>query len=547
MQKIMIIVALLVFSVFAQTIRFEPNAAIDNRIDEIIYMISSRCGTALPRGISQQPMNYEELRRWIADVENCQNLTQTDRQTLEILKNRFEGNARIAEIRSEDDEYRVLLNLDLTGQGRFDGDVDARGIVEPRITANLGAFSFYSDIYVLTQFRSDTPFIEQNYQPFRGPTFNTIGGDTSHFRAMDGFRAGISKQTDRFRFDVAVDNLTSGPAAHNRLMLNIVDEPVFYARAALDFGRMQYYKIFGMLRELNHLNKFIYYHRAQVPFFDGRLTLGINASIISGSTGDAATMAEPPPQGQVLPDWDLNRTRRIEPVYMIPFVPYFFAEHFAGDLDNKQIGFDLELRMPQIARWYMEFFIDDGTAPHTLFNDQWANKWALTVGTQWFPVIAGRNAIFGFEYCRVEPWVYTHFRGAAANHAHFGRNIGAELGPNSAQIRGLSQFAFSQRHALRLEAVHNRYNRNVRGGSLGDVFVYPHLAERLTEEQLAQIGIGIEGDSERKQFLSGDITKEYEINLSHIFRQFGRFEMTSSVFYNSEKGAGVGVWGGFRF
>jgi len=319
-------------------------------------------------------------------------------------------------------------------------------------------------------------------------------------------------------------------------MLNIVDKPIFYTRAAINFDRLQYYQIFGILKELQFYDKYIYYHRVQVPFIDNKLTLGINASVISGSTGNAETMAEP--HGQVFPDHDLNIERRIEPVYMIPFVPYFFAEHFVGDLDNKQIGLDVELKMPAMARWYAEFFIDDGGTPFTLFSNDWVNKWAITVGTQWFPVIAGRNAIFGFEYCRVEPWVYTHFRGSATNHAHYGQNIGAELGPNSAQIRGLSQFAFSQRHATRFEFVHNRYNRNARGGSLGDVFVYPWLDEEL--------GLGWH-DSEKKEFLGDDYTKEYELTLSHIFRQFQRFEMETSVFYNSDKGVGLGIWGGFRF
>ena len=535
MKKTLVFIALSAFLTFAQRIQFEPNIAVDSRIDEVINMLSSRCGTVPPAGISQQPMNYHELRRWISELENCENLTQTDRQTLEILKNRFDGNTRLAEIKSEDGEYRFLLNLDLTGQTRFHGDFDAKGIINPKIAASLGVFSFYSDIHVLTQFKSDTIWTGGNYQPFQGPTYNTIG-DSSHLRAMDGFRAGISAQTERFRFDVAVDNLTSGPAVHNRLMLNITDKPIFYTRAALDFGRLQYYQIFGILKELQFYNKFIYYHRAQVPFFDNKLTLGINASVISGATGNSATMYEP--HGQVFPEDQLNRSRSIEPIYMIPFIPYFFAEHYVGDLDNKQIGLDIELRLPETARWYAEFFIDDGSTPHTLFNDSWVNKWALTVGTQWFPIIAGRNAVFGIEYCRVEPWVYTHFRGSATNHAHYGRNIGAELGPNSAQIRGHSQFAFSQRHALRLETVHNRYNREARGGSLGDVFVYPHLAEEL------QLGWY---DSEKKVFLGDDYSKEYEITLTHIFRQFGRFEMESSIFYNSDKGAGIGIWGGFRF
>jgi hypothetical protein len=115
--------------------------------------------------------------------------------------------------------------------------------------------------------------------------------------------------------------------------------------------------------------------------------------------------------------------------------------------------------------------------------------------------------------------------------------MGAQLGPNSAQIRGLSQFNFSQKHAIRLEAVHDRFNRNVRGGNIGDVFVYPDVAKIYD----------IPADSEKKEFLGSGFTKNYTVTLSYIFRQFHRFEMETSVFYDDENGAGIGVWGGFRF
>ncbi|MCL1945797.1 MAG: hypothetical protein FWF51_01405 [Chitinivibrionia bacterium] len=535
MRKIIFFTAFFIFSTFAQKVQFEPNAAIDKRIDEILQTLSSRSDVALPAGFYQQPANYEEIRKFLINVEKSENLTATDKNLLKILKDKYFGNTKLAEIRDDDDVYRLLLNLDLTGQAKFNGDLDAGGIINPKITANLGIFSFYSDLHVSTQYRSDTVWTGGNYEPFRGKTYNAIGGDSSHFRAIDGFRAGISTQTKRTRVDIAVDNLTSGPAAHNRLMLNAVDKPIFYTRIMLDFDKLQYYQIFGILKEFRHYSKYLYYHRVQLPLFENKITLGINASVISGSTADSAKMSEPSAQ-YFRPD-DLNRERKIEPIYIIPFIPYFFAEHYTGDLDNKQIGLDLEVKMPKIARWYAEFFIDDGSAPHTLFNDGWGNKWAITVGTQWYPVIAGKNAIFGFEYCRVEPWVYTHFRGVSTNYEHYGKSIGAELGPNSSQIRGLSQFNFSQKHAVRLEAVYDRFNRKVRGGNIGDVFVYNEVAEDYE----------IPADNEKKEFLGNDFTKNYTATISYIFRQFSRFEMETSVFYEKENGAGIGVWGGFRF
>jgi len=322
---------------------------------------------------------------------------------------------------------------------------------------------------------------------------------------------------------------------HNRLILNAIDKPIFYVRAALDFKKMQYYQILGSLREINLYDKFLYYHRIQFPFFDGKFVLGISESIVSGSTGDDETMSAPHPGQHLAPDY-LNRERKLEPVYMVPLLPYVFAEHYGGDLDNKQISLDFELKLPQMARWYLEFLIDDCQNPLEMFNDRWGNKWALTFGTQWFPNIAGRNAVFGLEYCRVEPWVYTHFYGVANNYEHYGKGMGAQLGPNSAQVRGFAQYYFTQSHGLQLEAVHNRFNRNARGGNIGDVFRY-----KGSEANQPYF------DTEIKEFLGKDYQKNYEVSLSYLFRQFKRFEMKVSAIYDSEKSVGGEICGGFRF
>ena len=539
--KIFIITVLLISSVFSEVL-FEPNARIDDRIDRILQTLSSRSGVALPSGIFQQPMNYEEIRRFLNAVEKSDNLTQTDREFLAILQRRYSGEDGFFGITDDDGRRRILANLDLTGSFRADfkdsARLDAYGMINPRVRANLGIISFYTDMYLWTQYRSDTAWHKHDYQPFRGQTFNVIGDEPSNMRAMDDFRGGISAQFPFARVDIAVDNLTSGPAAHNRLILNAVDKPVFYTRFMLDFNRVQYYQIFGVLRQLKHLNKFLYYHRAQIPFFENRFTLGLSASIISGSIADSALMALP--HGQTV--WALAQERKIEPVYMIPFLPYVFAEHYTGDRDNKQIALDFELRLPQIARWYAEFMIDDANDPIRLFtSDHWGNKWAITVGTQWFPEIAGRNAVFGFEYCRVEPWVYTHFWGVATNYEHFGKGIGAELGPNSEQIRGLAEIFITYRQGIKFEAVRNRFNRNVRGGSIGDVFIYDWIHDIFPDYS------GLI-DSERKTFLGKGYTTEYEFSLSHLFRQFQqRYEMETRLFYSSQKGFGLGFWGGFRF
>ena len=516
---------------------YEPNAKIDGRIDVILQTLSARCGLALPSGFYQQPLNYHEIRTFLTQAENCEYLTHSDKELLQILQSKYSGENKIFGHEDSVGKKRIQVNLDLTGDIRGNyadatHALDAFGIISPKISANFGTVSLYSEMDVWTQYRSDTVWYRHDYSPFRGQTYNIIGDDSSSLRALDSFRGGASMQFEKARIDVAVDNLTSGPAVYNRLILNAVNNPIFYTRFVLDFGRVQYYQIFGLLKELRYHNKFLYYHRLQFPFFQNKLVLGFNASIVSGTIADEATMREP--HGQYV--WFTQNERKIEPSYMIPFVPYLFAEHYNGDRDNVQMDFDFELRFPQSVRWYGEFLLNDATAPHTIFSDSWVNKWAFTLGTQWFPIVAGKTTVFGFEYCRVEPWVYTHFGGVATNHEHYGKSIGAELGPNSAQIRGLAQVFLSQRHGFQLDAVHSRFNRNARGGNIGDVFVYDYYPD-----------YNLIPDSQTKEFLGKDYSSEYEVTLSHLFRQFQRYEMKTSLIYGSEKGIGIGFWGGWRF
>ena len=45
---------------------------------------------------------------------------------------------------------------------------------------------------------------------------------------------------------------------------------------------------------------------------------------------------------------------------------------------------DVNLLWPADFRWYAEFFLDDMLAPWKIFSSDFGNKWALTVGGQYF-------------------------------------------------------------------------------------------------------------------------------------------------------------------
>jgi len=87
-----------------------------------------------------------------------------------------------------------------------------------------------------------------------------------------------------------------------------------------------------------------------------------------------------------------------EPVYMIPFVPYVFVEHYAGEGTIRRLSFDATLNWPDKTRFYGEFFIDDMTAPWSLFSSDWGNKWAFTIGGQYFGAIMNKDISATAEY-----------------------------------------------------------------------------------------------------------------------------------------------------
>lgn len=53
--------------------------------------------------------------------------------------------------------------------------------------------------------------------------------------------------------------------------------------------------------------------------------------------------------------------------------------------------------------------MDDILSPLKIFTDDWGNKWAATLGMQYFGSLFGRDFTVNAEYSHVEPWVYTHF------------------------------------------------------------------------------------------------------------------------------------------
>jgi len=283
-------------------------------------------------------------------------------------------------------------------------------------------------------------------------------------------------------------------------------------------------------------------HRLEVPLFEQRFVFGLNGAVVFGSAADSISTAKVHSDPLEQKFYGIDRT--FEPVYLVPFLPFAFAEHFTGDRDNALLSFDLSLRLPTNFHWYFEFLLDDMSSPATLFSDDFGNKWGLTVGGQWFGVVGGKNLTVSTEYSRIEPWVYTHFRGVSHRYMHYGAMMGSEMGPNSDLFWNDATYQISQRHAISLSFENQRWNREYRGGSSEHVLITNAIYEESKDEDG---NTDLVVDSKTKEFLTGNVQKDQIVTMGWEFNSYHLFEMNSEIIYSTRNGFGIGINGGFRF
>jgi hypothetical protein len=271
-------------------------------------------------------------------------------------------------------------------------------------------------------------------------------------------------------------------------------------------GPVDYAHSFGLLQCDRSKPKYFYAHRLDVPLVRVPLRFGINEVLVTGSTVDSA-------QTDPLREEYYGQKRTWEWLYMLPFVPYSFAQQLFGDKDNALLSFDLNLLWPRRFRWYAEVFFDDITEPWKIWSKDWGNKWAVTVGGQYFGSILGKDMLALLEYSRVEPWVYTHFYGGSHRYTHYGQPLGAPAGPNSDLLTAAVEMQVAGIHTLGL-AVRNARKGTSRGSSVRDVF------QDTT-------------DSKTKRFLGPGSLQRAEVELLWKANPFGVFAVNTRVSYGT--------------
>jgi hypothetical protein len=516
---------------------FCPALAVDAATDRLMYRIASRYGVALPASFFSQPMTACDVLAFLDKADSLSaagRLLPAEAYDVAKLKKRVSASGGLLKWKAAKTDAHVNVHLDLTDTNALSAGKTyagyVRGTAAPALNANLKGFSFYSGIEVWTDYRSDTMYHQSSYQPYDGMPYNLYGrADSSRVRSSDLLRGGIVYVAAPFRLDVGIDRIKQGPAVASPLTFSGYAPPETYARGELSFGVMDYTQMVGKLESEKDKPKYFYAHRLNVPLLKNRLTLGLTEVVINGST----TNQEDSTSQNALRRNYYGVTRDWEIAYMIPFVPYVFMEHYLGDRDNKNLSFDFNLAFPDDFRWYGELFLDDITAPWTMFSDDWGNKWAFTVGGQYFGSVFSREITASAEYSRVRPWVYTHFYGGSHRYDNFNVCLGAPLGPNSDLLSLSCEMRVTPRNALGISFTNARTDTAQRGGRITDVF---------------QDSGSAHPDSPRADFLAGgSVRNDARLGLYWAFDEFGLFRVNVRYDYDFSGYSIFRVYGGLYF
>ena len=125
--------------------------------------------------------------------------------------------------------------------------------------------------------------------------------------------------------------------------------------------------------------------------------------------------------------------RGLEPVYALPFVPYWTAQADLSNSDNLQIIIDWEVIKRRLGRFYGTLYLDEWDLVDT-FSSESSRNWAgiLIGGTVNLQSLPWRP-LLRLEWTHLTPYVYVH-RSPVNTFNHYGVPLGHWIGPNGEGI-----------------------------------------------------------------------------------------------------------------
>ena len=389
------------------------------------------------------------------------------------------------------------------------GDFEARGRLIPAIDYRVQARVFTE--------HTDAPIYVHPYEPYLGLAYNQ---QSETQRTFDYLMSRVDYTGQDYEIHLALDSLRTGPSYRNPLVfsglhspwrpLDLQDSsihlnlPVFYFGFSFPLSFLNYEHDNGMLRHQKELGK--YFHTHLIAANWKGLKVGIRETVIYGSTTHEQELDS---------TFTFIGDRNWEPLYLLPFAPFFILEHYIGDQDNVTIALELSYQR-QEWRFWNEWLIDDLKAPGQLFsNDWWGNKYAFTLGASFTTETEKPEDLqnrFLVEFARIEPWVYTHNKGGGFQFSHFGQPLGSNLGPNSMEL--FAEYKLSN-HAFALEMPFTWVRKGLDFGSnLTDIHMFgdPEDKEWLADGQFEEwMFLGIAGQWQVTNWLNIELGIEKDL------------------------------------
>ncbi len=148
--------------------------------------------------------------------------------------------------------------------------------------------------------------------------------------------------------------------------------------------------------------------------------------------------------------------RGIDLAYINPLSFFKSLEHSLRDRDNSMMGLDWTVRPINNVQLKGTYFLDDIIFSE-VGNGFWSNKAAFNIALN---VDLPYSLDFGFEYARVEPYTFSHFK-QQNSVTNDGRLIGSYLSPNSHSFSGELNYWYGSRYPLTLSLQYIEKGQNI--------------------------------------------------------------------------------------
>ncbi len=285
-----------------------------------------------------------------------------------------------------------------------------------RFYSLLGNVATYVDGSISTQYSSLREWVKTN-TPYSGENYSQIfgkNGGPSHLMGYDDFTAYMKFPTPWFDLKIGDDRVSWGYDDSEGMIFSGVGKPFQQIKLDKTIGKLNYSFVLGKLIADSYAENRVVYAKHFTFTPSPAFSIGYSDAIVTDD-------------------------QEFEPIYCMPFLPFYFSEHILGDHDNEIMSFDFQSRFCSRCAAYGEIVIDDMEDLTGFVNDNnFDDKWGGLVGLKVFNPLPWLSlSLLRVEALQIDPWVYT--TAALTNQprnypVNFGQVLGNQLGPHSREL-----------------------------------------------------------------------------------------------------------------